>query len=233
MAQRSKSKARVSAVQRAVLGAPSAPPGALFAPEARERAIDLDAEMFQFALAWPSCQRLIELGVDGCFVLELSAHHRIGQARVQLHSRGAFWEPEGPEARLLIACCESGERIDIAALRSGDPAAVALRTGIAWCLGPEMIEEAHCAGFADQRFVLPLVSDPLEWLRARGRALCVLDWSRALPALRGLGEHVTIECDAGTGEALRARLRHGGLPQVRERAPRQAAARRIPAPVDG
>ena len=191
-------------------------------------AIDCRAEMIAHCLTVPTHRRLKALGVDGGFAALLGSQWGVGQARVLLQSRGRFWEPVGPDARLLLAIYEGDQMVDIAAVSAAYPSEVALRTGYGWCLGSEQIEAAHRAVLAERRAVLRIVADPLEWLRWGGQALCVFDWAVAVRELRLLGERVTVECDAGAGEQLRAILKVGGLPRVRERAPvpvrRQEAA---------
>jgi len=222
---RARRKGPVAAVERAVFGAPQdSVLGTLFErPRSGER-VDLFAEMLDCPIRWSAAARLIALGIDRRFLVGLGAGLNIGQARVLLQSRGRYWEPGGPDARLLLGVFERGALIDICAFAPAQPDQIALRTGHGWALGGERIEAAHRAALADRCFALQLVSDPLAWLRARGRALCVLDWERALPELRSLGERVTIECDAGMGAQVKARLKRGGLPLVSERAPRQEVA---------
>jgi len=178
--------------------------------------------LVRHGLTWPACERLMALGVDGKAVMRWNAACAIGQARVQLYDR--FWEPVGPDARLLLACHDDGHLIDIAAVSTKYPEQVALRTGLAWCLGDDLVQAARSSALAERRATLRLVADPMEWLRSDGRAVCVLDWAQAVRELRALGERVTLECDAGTGEQLRARLKRGGLPKVTERAPQRIAA---------
>ncbi|MBD2842691.1 hypothetical protein [Erythrobacter rubeus] len=180
---------------------------------------DLNGFMLAHGVSWASCQRLMALGVPGRFVAELGARLAIGQARVCLMGGGRFWEPRGPDARVMLACFEGEHLIDIAAFATSFPAEVALATGDGWCLGEDAIRDCERSALAGRYPVLRLVADPLEWLRSGGKSLCVLDWARAIGRLRSLGESVTIECDAGAGEQLKARLKHGGLPRVKERAP--------------
>ncbi|MEO1222341.1 MAG: hypothetical protein AAFY42_13520 [Pseudomonadota bacterium] len=127
----------------------------------------------------------------------------------------------GPDGRLVIAARdENFVRDDAVAFRLDEPGDFAVLTGGSAFLGEWLLRDLEVA---DGRR-LALVSDPLEWLRRSGKALCVLDWQRALPRLRSLGEGVTLECDAGAGEQLRAKLKVGGLPRVQERAPQRRAA---------
>lgn len=207
-------KAPLALLHDAVLGAPQdALAGPLF-----DTSGDLARELVARPLDYRACQRLEALGVPGRFVAELNARCLIGAGRV--HLSGARWEPEGPDARLLIGMTDGGELADIAAVSTAHPDQVALRSGEGWCLGEDVIRQAEADAWGrEKRVTVKLVADPLEWLRAEGRAVWVLDWAAALPRLRGLGERVTLECDAGAGARIRALLEIGGLPKVKERAP--------------
>lgn len=222
-------KGRVAALQAAVLGAPQAMlPAPLF-----DTRSDLAGELVRRPLDFRACQRLETLGVPGRFVAELNARCLIGMARVQLSPCGGRWElPEGPHTassaavgdqiapRLLLAMTDGGELADIAAVSTAAPDRHALRSGEGWCLGEDVIRQAEADAWGrEKRVTVRLVADPLEWLRAEGRAIWVCDWAAALPRLRGLGERVTLECDAGAGARIRALLEIGGLPKVKERAP--------------
>lgn len=215
----------VAQLQRAVMG------HRMVADAARRGEPDLRAFLLAHGVNLAGCRRLEAIGVPGKFVCALGARIAIGQALVHLSRDGSRWDEQGPTARLLLACHDEAGLIDIAAVSTSHPDEVALRTGAGWCLGFDHLEAVERAVLAERRAVLRLVSDPIEWLRAgavpsgsgavgqTSSAVCVLDWKAALVRLRQLGESATIECDAGAGEQLRARLKHGGLPRVKERAP--------------
>jgi hypothetical protein len=221
-------KGRVSELQVTVLGAPQAMlPSPLF-----DTGSDLGREIVARPLDHRACQRLEVLGVSGRFVAELNARCLIGAARVHLSPDGARWDPDGPVAsrsgavggpmapRLLIGMSEGGELADILAVSTAQPDQVARRTGEGWCLGEDVIRAAEADAWGrEKRVMVKLVADPLEWLRAQGRSIWIADWAAALPRLRGLGERVTLECDAGAGARIKALLAIGGLPKVKERAP--------------
>lgn len=175
---------------------------------------DLARELVSKPVDYRACQRLEALGVPGRFVAELNARCMIGAARVNLSRNGKRWDPEGPDARLLLAVTECGELADIAAVSTSSPDQVALRTGFAAMLGDEELERVERMVMAGRRVRLRLFADALEWLRASGEGVCILDWSLALPRLRGLGEAVTIETPHAIAAVLRSRLERGGLPLV-------------------
>lgn len=187
--------------------------------------VDLRAELLAHGIDHRACLRLIEAGVEGRFVAELSAGIAIGVARVCLSRDGSRWEPEGPDGRLLLACFDGGHLIDIAAVWTSHPDQVALRSGDGWCLGEDRLCDAERYSLAGRHVRLRVFSDPMEWLRGRGEGICVLDWGAALPRLRGLGERVTLECDAVLAMRVREMLQRGGLPQVATSAPDGAALR--------
>jgi hypothetical protein len=209
-------KGRVSDLYAAVFGAPvERLPGPLF-----DTASDLARELVERGIDYRACQRLEALGVEGKFVAELGAMCAIAAARVHLSSDGTRWEPGGPDGRLLLAVTECGQLADIIAVSTSHPDEVARRTGFGWCLGFDRYEEAVAAAvLAERRVTVRVFADPLEWMRGRGRGICVIDWGLALTHLRGLGERVTLECDAGAGARIKALLEVGGLPKVKERAP--------------
>ncbi|WP_298196587.1 hypothetical protein [Novosphingobium sp.] len=65
--------------------------------------------------------------------------------------------------------------IDLIALYLDQPSAWYWRRGTAWALGGHLLE--HWQGEP-----LPIVATPLDWLRAGGEAVCLLDWSPKSPA---------------------------------------------------
>ena len=179
--------------------------------------MDLYGAMLDHGIDLRACRRLEALGIEGRFVAELSSRLAIGAGRVALSRDGRFWEPEGPDARLLLAVVEGGEIADIAAVSTSHPDQVALAAGLGGLLGEEAIERAERAALAQRPVRLRLFRDAMAWLRARGEGVVVLDWAHALPRLRALGERVTIECaDATLALELRGKLARGGLPLVSE-----------------
>lgn len=173
----------------------------------------LAREMHGFRAGWPVVRRLQDMGVPSDLIAVLSGAGDIGSARVSLS--GDLWEPDGPDARLLVGVREQGVLVDAVAIASHEPDQWALRVGEGWCLGYDawLTCEIGCA------HALRLHGTPLAWLRAGGEGLCVLDWRAGLPLLRGLGERVLLRCDRGAGERLRAVLQYGNLPRVKEAGP--------------
>lgn len=156
--------------------------------------------------------RLLALGVPAATIGPMLENFDLGTARVSISRDGSRWEPEGPDARLLVGVREQGVLVDIAALATHDPDQWAMRRGEGWCLGYDAWLRCE-TGHAHE---LRLHATPLAWLKAGGAGLCVLDWDIGLRMLRGLGEAVLLRCDRGAGERLKALLQHGGLPRVKE-----------------
>lgn len=175
---------------------------------------------FAARMGWAQVKRLLELGVPGAFLAQLTGAGDVAAARVSLANRGAYFEVPGPDARLLLAVRDGfGTLVDLVAFSTSDPDDWALRCGLGAMLGTWTLEEAQrrvCAhGYAQLR----IFATPLAWLLGGGEGVCVLDWNAGLAELRLLGETVTLRCDRGVGERLEALLRRGGVPRVKEVAP--------------
>lgn len=176
-------------------------------------------------LPWGGAQRLHAAGVPWDVIGALNGAGAIGTARVSVSADGSRWEPEGPDARLLLLAGDT----DAVALSTSNEDEWALLTGMADLLGEDQLEHAVAT---DARF-LRLHATPMAWLRAggplgpmassseavghRGLNVCVLQWNRAaLGALRGLPERTTLVVDPGARERMKGLLAFGGLPQVAE-----------------
>lgn len=174
------------------------------------------------ALPWAGVQRLLAGGADLHLVAQLLALGLLGAGRVAVAADGALFEPEGPDARLLLGAGYDVDELgrdtvaEVVALSTTCEDEWALLTGAADILGADVLEDAVAA---ERRFVR-LYSTPMDWLRAGGAGVCVLQWNRvALAALRGLPESCTLVVDPGARERLRGMLAYGGLPQVAEDRP--------------
>lgn len=170
------------------------------------------------ALPFPpfsAIQRLLDAGMPAGTVGALHGDHALKVARVEI--TGRRWEPEGPDPRLLIGVRDlAGEMIDIVALARHAPRDWALRTGEAVVLGEETMERAGEEACVRGRAALRVFADPWAWLMAGCVGICVLDWNRAAPCLRQMGERVLLVCDTGEARGTLARLTRGGVPRVAE-----------------
>jgi hypothetical protein len=157
--------------------------------------------------------RIAKAGGDLSFAFELLGAGDLVKARCDISWRGGppTFQIGGPDGRIVLAVRGPDfMREDAVAFQIDAPGEFALMLGQSAFLGGWQVRER--AGDGAGR--LTLVADPLAWIAARGRAVCVLDWSRALPELRGLGEGVTIEAPPSLATVLRAKLERGGLPLV-------------------
>jgi hypothetical protein len=160
-------------------------------------------------LPWAGAKRLHAGGVPWAVIGELNGVGAIGAGRVCVCADGSRFEPEGPDARLLLLAGED----DAVALSTSNEDEWALLTGMADLLGEDQLEHAIAT---DARF-LRLHATPMAWLRAGMQGIAVLQWNRAaLGMLRGLPERTTLVVDPGTRERLKGMLAFGGLPQIAE-----------------
>lgn len=157
--------------------------------------------------------RIRDAGGDLGFGFELLSSSDLVKARctISWRSKPATFEIGGPDGRIVLAVRDASfAREDAVAFRLDAPEDFALMLGQAPFLGGWLVRERYQDGGGR----LPLVADPLAWIAAKGQAVCVLDWQRALPELRSLGEQVTLEAPPALASILRARLERGGLPLV-------------------
>lgn len=166
--------------------------------------------------------RIRDAGGDPGFAFELLSAGDLVKGRVSLtwRSQPATFEFGGPDGRIVLAVRGADfVREDAVAFRLDAPGEFALMLGEAAFLGEWLVRERQQQGGGR----LTLVADPLAWIAAKGKAVCVLDWARALPELRLLGESVTIAAAPALASVLRARLERGGLPLVASAVPEGAA----------
>jgi hypothetical protein len=185
----------------------------------------LEAELLAAEMRWPAVAALLEMGVPRGVLGALTAAGDLAVAQVELARVGTF-AFGGPDRRLILAVRDGfGALDDLVAIASHNADEWALRCRGGVLLGESALMDAegrvlrHGSGQASVhgRAALRLFGTPLAWLKGGGEGICVLDWGRgALTRLRGLGEAVTLLCDPGAGERLKAMLLHGGLPRVSE-----------------
>lgn len=175
-----------------------------------------EAEAAAQALA-PMISHLPSLGVS------LDAIAKLGQSQppvgtVIAHWRKCgMWEPDEGGDRMLVVpvgvrsgflrwnlWIDTTEIIDLIAFRSQQSSSWAWRTGEAWALGEEYLE--------DKGEPVSIVSTPLGWLAAAGEAVCILDWSKNSPAWAALRHGPSLICDS---DHLRRRLQRGMMASVR------------------
>ena len=146
----------------------------------------------------PHLDRLRALGCANSALAKVALDYpAFGAMKVQPIS-GGLYEPceVGHPALILPVCYPSHHAglitptitlwpvLDLIAFRADNPANWLWRTGHGWALGADTLESW-------QGQPVPVVATPLDWLRAGGDAVCVLDWqddSPAWPLLRCLPE---------------------------------------------
>ena len=156
-------------------------------------------------------RQLVAQRIERGLLSELYAREAIGIGQVSISHDGSLWEPEGPDRRLLLAVCEQGVPVDVVALSSTNENEWSLLTGLCPVLGWDAWLRASL-GLTDR---LPVWSTPMQWLRAGGIGICVLQWdANALGMLRGLGEGARLLVQPEAKDRLRGLLAYGGLPRI-------------------
>ncbi|MGE4324254.1 MAG: hypothetical protein AB7E60_14660 [Sphingobium sp.] len=158
--------------------------------------VDLNGEMLTAAgrVRQPHIDRLLALGVPGVVIATLGGHQiPFGVGTVERMERGLYQPGDGP-LHVLSPVCEAGEIIDIIAWRSDAPGNWAWRTGLGWALGTDML----LPRWDDDP--VQLHATPLDWLRAGGTGMCILDWEA--PELGDLHALEAIEADEWTAQRL-------------------------------
>lgn len=150
--------------------------------------LEQEMQMAAAAIRQPHRDRLRALGCMGNKVAQLASHFPpFGTMRVQ-RRKGDLYEPceAGTNALIMPVCwpeVHTGlispsitlwRTLDLIAFRADRPAHWLWRTGNGWALGGGALENW-------QGEPVVAVATPLDWLRAGGEALCVLDWSDDSP----------------------------------------------------
>lgn len=120
---------------------------------------------------------------------------------------GLYVPTDGGPLAFITPVRSAGDLIDLCAWRPSHPDKSLLRTGVGWALG-----EDHLLG--DWDYGLDLHATPLDWIKAGGFGLCVLDWGAH--QLRQLANLQTIRvADPDLGKMLIAALsRPARLPNI-------------------
>lgn len=131
---------------------------------------DLESEMEAAVhrVRQPHLNRLRALGVSGLFIAQLGMTQApFGVVQAVIRDDGTY-QPGGTVPLLVQPVFDAtGDLVDIVGWRSADPSRWWLRTGLGWCLG-------SLSPTWDNRNAVH--ETPLDWLRAEGVGICVIDW---------------------------------------------------------
>lgn len=149
---------------------------------------DIEMELQSAALAMGAldCARARSMGLFNPGIAAMgSRHHQFGVARVGRCGDGLFQLDEGGNRALVVPVYEGDELVDLVAFFTSTPEQWSLRLGVGWALGLEESLERYRWGDP-----LPIHKTPLEWLRAGGDGLCVVDWSS--PEVKTLADFASL-----------------------------------------
>lgn len=106
---------------------------------------------------------------------ELFGESLVGAANIEI-GRNDFWAPSDSGVRAaIIPAMEDGAVLDLIAVRPSQPDVWYVRVGNCWALGMDEITDARHS--LDHSHSIVLHATPLDWLRAGGRGVCVVDWT--------------------------------------------------------
>lgn len=135
----------------------------------------------------PHIDRLIALGVPGAAIATLGEREiPFGIGTVERMADGLYQPGEG-SLHVISPVYEGGEIIDLVAWRSNAPGNWAWRTGLGWALGCYMLSPR----WDDDPVIIH--ATPLDWLRAGGTGMCILDWEA--PEIEQMRALAVIEAD--------------------------------------
>lgn len=190
---------------------------------------DLKAE-WEMSLDNPDRTPLEQFSALGVEFDSLLACGYWGGARVCCE--GQNWSPDESGEPMIIqpvyadeipsveCCVDDPLLVDLIAWRIEQPERWWYRRGeLGLVLGAIEIERARHFGHS-----LHLYRTPLNWLRARGRGACVLDWQYARSKLLGLPAITLISEDDAHGEEIDQHLHEADPAQPLIRVPVEAAA---------
>jgi hypothetical protein len=143
---------------------------------------------------------------------------RFGLAVIEPTSTGTFEFGESGELAVIVPIvplpAPDDDLVDLVAWRPSDARKWWLRRGVGSLLNPGAVLHAEIT-----REPLPVYSTPLQWLRAAGQGIVILDWSANLQLYLGGVERIVPDSRA-LGEAIDRRLRAPAptMPKIQRRA---------------
>ena len=170
---------------------------------------DIAKELREAALAFTSldCRRARSMGLFNPGLLAVNErHHPFGTARITDCGSGLFEpDPDGKRA-LIVPVYENDDLVDLVAFQTATAEHWLSRLGIGWALGLEDGLERYRWGDP-----LPIHKTPLDWLKAAGDALCILDWSAPPQCWARLRSGPSLQF---TDDTLRLRVRNALVANV-------------------
>ena len=160
----------------------------------------------------PHLDQLVGLGVSSVTIARLGAVQApFGVVSATVSDHGLYVPGDGP-LHLVQPVIHDGEIIDLVAWRSLQPSKWWLRSGLGWALGQDNWTHRN-PWDADEPF--PVHATPLDWLRAGGDGVCIVDWTA--PEVRELRiAQSLLVGTAALGKALIATLSAPSrLPEIR------------------
>jgi hypothetical protein len=136
---------------------------------------DLDREMDRAcaSVGQRHIDAMLALGVTNDAIAELGRlQPPFGVGQISDIGGGFFTFFPGGQSRVIIPIMEEGEIIDLIAWQTCAPGKWLWRNGLGDYLGRDLIAKSQWAS----HHVLKLVATPLDWLRAGGNAVCILNW---------------------------------------------------------
>lgn len=115
--------------------------------------------------------RIQALGVKSATIANLGATQPPFGVMAVDDIGGGIFQPGGLIPSIVQPVYDDGCLVDLIAWRSTDPARWLWRTGAAWALGLDSINENS---WTDKP--LSIEATPLDWLRSGATGLCILDW---------------------------------------------------------
>lgn len=155
--------------------------------------IDLGKELQEAALSMGPLDfpRLRSLGLINTGVAEMGMrHHQFGLATIVDVGEGLFAPSPDGRRSMVVPVYENGQLLDLVAFSTSTPDDWLLRTGAGLALGLIDGFEPHTWGAS-----VHLHKTPMDWLRAGGDGLCIVDWSAPDIYLFNDLPHITVDDD--------------------------------------
>lgn len=163
-----------------------------------DRQIDLVSEMLAFAAgSGKYLAKLQALGIPGSTIATLGASTPIGVGRIATLPDLQFEPSEEGKSHIILPVWEGQGVIDLVAFNPADPNRWYRRTGLAPLLNADEISQPRW-----DSGVIDVWATPLDWLRAGGSGVVILDYDDR-EIVRQLAQCETIITDNMTARLIR------------------------------